>query len=104
MFTQGISSKRLLRGKSLLSRQQLKECLSCQLCDQIVVDGKECTGCEFNFCAPCIYKWKTNGTYSKLCCETPCRCEAATLKNLNKLKQEYLNLIRFRCINAKCYH
>jgi hypothetical protein len=102
-FYHGINPKRLLKGKSQLSKVHLTQNLACSFCQSIVVQGKECPRCEFNFCHPCVKAWEASESAKFF--KTPCKCDFVdTLKYLNKLKIEYINQIRFRCNNAKCQY
>ena len=111
-FKQGIPFSRLLKGKAPLNKEALIRCLSCAICNNIVVHGQECSKCELNFCQPCIKRWQKKGL-NKDAFETPCKCferfnklqhQKGGLKGLNKLKCEYLGLVRFRCSNRNCSH
>jgi hypothetical protein len=59
-FFNGINPKRLLKGISAMTKSHLMRFLTCQFCNNIVVQGKECHSCEANFCAPCIKKWEAS--------------------------------------------
>ena len=100
-FLEGINPRRLLKGRCLLSRNNLLEALKCTFCNNVIVQGQECDNCENNFCSPCIKSWQASDSAKVY--STPCKCpDHANLKHLNKLKQEYLNMIRFRCNNTRC--
>ena len=100
-FLQGINPRRLMKGRSLLGRSSLIDALKCTFCNCVIVQGQECDNCEGNFCAPCLKQWQASDSAKVY--STPCKCpDNAHLKQLNKLKQEYLNQIRFKCNNAKC--
>ena len=68
----------------------------------MIVQGSECDTCENNFCAPCLKQWQASDAAK--CWTTPCKCESACLKQLNKIKQDYLNQIRFKCNNQRCVY
>ena len=100
-FYQGINQRRLLKGRSLLSKSHLTESLKCTFCNNIMVQGRECGSCESNFCTPCIKQWQASECAKFF--TTPCKCpEDTILKACNKLKQEYMNQIRFKCNNIRC--
>lgn len=103
-FLQGINPRRLVKGRSLLGRTSLVDALKCAFCNCVVVQGQECDSCESNFCSPCTKQW-LGSEAAKIYC-TPCKCpDGSGLKQLNRLKQEYLNQVRFKCNSARCtYH
>lgn len=101
-FIHGINPKRLLRGRTSISKGQLLKFLTCNFCNYIMVQGKECQICEQNFCTPCIKRWEA--TESALYFTTPCKCQTDRLKLINKLKQEFLEQIKFRCANKNCHY
>lgn len=75
--------------------------MQCLFCNQIVVQGKECSQCEANICTPCLQKWNQAETAKFF--QRPCKCSGAgELKSLNKLKQNALTQIRFKCNNLRC--
>ena len=78
-FLQGINPRRLLKGRSLLGRSSLIEALKCSFCNNIIVQGQECDGCESNYCSPCIKQWQASDA-AKLY-SVPCKCpDGASLK------------------------
>ena len=102
-FYHGINAKRLLKGKSQLQKPHLQQNLSCGFCQNIIVQGKECSSCEANFCHPCVKAWEASESAKYF--KTPCKCpNVDSLKYLNKLKLEYMNQIRFKCNNARCQY
>ncbi|CDW87308.1 UNKNOWN [Stylonychia lemnae] len=102
-FFHGINPKRLMRGKSIMNKCNLIRFLSCNFCNNIIVQGRECPSCESNFCAPCVKRWEASDS-AKLY-QTPCKCpDVESLKTLSKLKAEYLQQIRFNCQNRNCLY
>jgi hypothetical protein len=45
-FYQGINPRRLLKGRSMLSKNHLIESLKCGFCNCIIIQGKECDKTE----------------------------------------------------------
>lgn len=88
-FYHGINNKRLLKGKSMLSKPYLQQVLSCGFCQNIIIQGRECPDCEQNFCHPCVKAWEASESAKYF--KTPCKCNVDGLKYLNKLKCEYMN-------------
>jgi hypothetical protein len=101
-FLQGINNRRLLKGHSSMSKAHLIQSLTCLFCNHIVVAGKECGTCELNICTPCFKKWQQSESAKHF--QTPCKCPGAELKSLNKMKQELLSVVRFKCNNLKCLY
>lgn len=103
-FYHGINPKRLLKGRCSLAKNNLYQNLMCSFCLNVIVQGAECPSCEQNFCQPCFEAWQQS-TSAKFF-NTPCKCDGDEtligLKQLNKLKVDYLSQVRFKCNNFSC--
>lgn len=99
-FVQGIQKKRLLKGHSSMCKQQLVATLTCLFCNHVIVQGRECSHCEKNICTPCFRAWQQSESAKFYA--TPCKCARAEIKPMNRLKQELLAEVRFRCNNNRC--
>ncbi|CAD8123432.1 unnamed protein product [Paramecium sonneborni] len=71
--------------------------LFCLICQELVVDPKECSQCQNLFCSECITSWLQRG---KTC---PYNCSnQMQLKNPHRIVREAISQIQIRCQNQGC--
>ena len=71
--------------------EEIYNIVTCSICNGILINPKQCTNCENNFCYKCIDDWFKK---SKTC---PFKCEKIVLKDSNKQTKNLLSKLNFVC-------
>ena len=100
-FKEGIPQNRLVKGRNTAPRDVIIQNLKCSWCNKIAVEGQECTGCQKNFCWPCLQMYNTTQLAGSYPCPSKCSGNFV-LRNMNKNKLEMLESVKFRCIRKNC--
>jgi hypothetical protein len=71
--------------------EEIYNIVTCSICNGILINPKQCTNCENNFCYKCIDDWFKK---SKTC---PFKCDKIILKDSNKQTKNLLSKLIFIC-------
>ena len=90
---------KILPPKTKQLMDGMEDHFTCNICQKIVLDPKECTKCQTPFCSKCIDEWKQR---SQNC---PLRCDRTTYSDMHRLVKASMMAVRFFCPMEGCeYH
>ena len=73
----------------------IKEEITCEICNGIIIKPKQCQSCETIFCEKCINEWKNKNN------SCPKRCPQLTLIEPPKLVKKLLDKLNIQCALCK---
>ena len=77
--------------KNIKDYNSIKDEITCEICQGILIKPKQCISCETNFCEKCINKWLTKNN------SCPKRCSEFKLKECSKLMKKLLEKLIIQC-------
>ena len=63
-------------------REDLENMLTCSICSDLLVNPRQCSKCENNFCQECIEKWMKRSTTCPMRCSVPSFKESRQTNNI----------------------
>ncbi|CAK61783.1 unnamed protein product (macronuclear) [Paramecium tetraurelia] len=91
-----ISSSSILRDL-IVNPNTIDQNLLCLICQELVVDPKECSQCQNLFCSECITQWLEK----RKSCPYNCSKEIE-LKNPHRIVKNQISQIEVKCVNKGC--
>ena len=77
--------------KNISDYNLIKDEITCEICQGILIKPKQCENCESIFCEKCINSWLSK---NKSC---PKRCDKFVMKNCPKLMKKILDKLQIIC-------
>ena len=81
--------------KNIQEYNFIKDEISCEICNKIVIMPKQCQSCETVFCEKCITEWKSKNN------TCPKRCQNFIINDSPKLIKKLLDKINIECLYCK---
>ncbi|CAK65711.1 unnamed protein product (macronuclear) [Paramecium tetraurelia] len=95
MNSLSISQSPILRSL-IVDPKSINLHLICVICQELVVDPKECSGCKILFCSICIFKQLEKNQSCQNCCQN------IRLNDSHPIVRNLISEIQIKCINEGC--
>ena len=77
--------------KNIKDYNQIKDEITCEICQGILIRPKQCISCETNYCEKCINNWLSRNN------SCPKRCSEFSIKESSKLMKKLLDKLVIQC-------
>ena len=81
--------------KNINEINTIKDELTCEICNRIVIKPKQCNSCETIYCEKCINEWKNKNN------SCPKRCSKFILTEPSKIIKKLLDKLIIQCVYCK---